>query len=161
MNLRSGRVGEPPRGARGREDARLDEHPSVHEQVFGTVAPEVQTSFGAVSMERAVDGLWGRPGLTMRDRRLITLTVLAASANGDALDAHLDGVLRSGDLTAPELEEAAVHLAHYAGWPVGSRFAAAAERALDRHDAVPADPTVGVGTIGVVGVGALGADVAA
>ena len=142
------------RGSRGRP---LVEHRSVHEQVFGVVAPTIDSSFGAVSMERAVDGLWSRPGLAMRDRRLITLTVLAASANDAALDAHLDGAVRSGDLDANELEEAAVHLAHYAGWPVGARFAAAAERALDRHRRM----TSSAAPVGVVGVGALGADVAA
>jgi 4-carboxymuconolactone decarboxylase len=33
---------------------------------------------------------------------------------------HLGAALRSGDFTADELHEWVLHLAHYAGWPVGS-----------------------------------------
>jgi 3-hydroxyisobutyrate dehydrogenase len=130
--------------------------PSVHEQVFGVAAPEVGTEFARVSGERVVAGLWDRGGLARRDRRLLTLAVLAAGPNDVALDAHLDGALAVGDLTPAELEEAAVHLAHYAGWPVGSRLALAAEAAVDRRRRAAA----AAGPVGVVGVGALGGDVA-
>ena len=67
----------------------MSDRPTVHEQVFGVAAPPIDTEFGRVSMERAVDGLWGRRGLEHRDRRLLTLAVVAASANDAALDAQL------------------------------------------------------------------------
>lgn len=134
----------------------MTDQPSVYEQVFGVPAPAAETAFAAVSQERVVDGLWARGVLGRRDRRLLTLAVVAASPNDAALEAHLDGALRSGDLTAAELDEAAVHLAHYAGWPVGARLSAALAAAVERARATwPLDRPVGV-----VGVGALGGDVA-
>jgi hypothetical protein len=99
-----------------------------------------------------VDGLWSRSGLGHRDGPLLTLAVLAAGPNDTALDVHLDGALRSGDLSASELEEAAVHLAHYARWPVGSRLAAAAATATERARAAwPLDGPVYSGLVALVG----------
>ena len=54
----------------------MSERPTVYEQVFGMAAPDVGTEFASVSQERVVDGLWSRPGLAHRDRRLLTLAVL-------------------------------------------------------------------------------------
>jgi 3-hydroxyisobutyrate dehydrogenase-like beta-hydroxyacid dehydrogenase/alkylhydroperoxidase/carboxymuconolactone decarboxylase family protein YurZ len=130
---------------------------STTERVFGYPAQAPATEFARISGERVVDGLWDRPGLPDRDRRLLTLAVLATAANDQALEVHLDGALRSGDLTAAQLEEAAIHLAHYAGWPAGARFEAHVRAAVERQrTAWPYD-----GPVGVVGIGALGFDVAA
>lgn len=134
----------------------MTDQPSVYQQVFGVPAPAATTAFAEVSQERVIDGLWARGGIGRRDRRLLTLAVVASSPNDVALEAHLDGALRSGDLTAAELDEVAVHLAHYAGWPVGARLSAAVQAAAERsRSAWPLERPVGV-----VGVGALGGDVA-
>jgi 3-hydroxyisobutyrate dehydrogenase-like beta-hydroxyacid dehydrogenase len=127
-----------------------------YSDVFGVPQPAVDTEFGRVSIERVVDGLWSRPSLDRRERRLLTLAVLASAPNDAALDQHIDAALLTGDLSARELEEVAVHLAHYAGWPAGSRFAGAVEAAVGRRRAAWA----GRPPVGVVGVGALGGDVA-
>ena len=110
----------------------MTDQPSVYQQVFGVPAPAATTAFAEVSRERVIDGLWERGGIGRRDRRLLTLAVVASSPNDAALEAHLDGALRSGDLTPAELDEVAVHLAHYAGWPVGARLSAAVQAAVER-----------------------------
>jgi alkylhydroperoxidase/carboxymuconolactone decarboxylase family protein YurZ len=59
-----------------------------------------------------------RPGLSPRDRSLVTVAVLAATYRPDQLISHLRLALANG-LTQDELAEALTHLAFYAGWPSG------------------------------------------
>ena len=59
-----------------------------------------------------------RPGLSPRDRSLVTVAVLAATYRPDQLNSHLRRALANG-LTQDELVEALTHLAFYAGWPSG------------------------------------------
>lgn len=60
--------------------------------------------------------VWERPGLSPRDRSLITVTTLAALYRTEQLGNHLRLALANG-LTKDELVEAMTHLAFYAGWP--------------------------------------------
>ena len=60
--------------------------------------------------------VWERPGLSPRDRSLVTVTTLAALYRTEQLGFHLDLALKNG-LSADELVEALTHLAFYAGWP--------------------------------------------
>lgn len=60
--------------------------------------------------------VWERPGLSPRDRSLVTVSVLAALYRGEQLGHHLGVALENG-LTVEELSEAITHLAFYAGWP--------------------------------------------
>jgi 4-carboxymuconolactone decarboxylase len=60
--------------------------------------------------------VWERPGLSPRDRSLVTVTTLAALYRTEQLGFHLRRALENG-LTKDELVEAITHLAFYAGWP--------------------------------------------
>ncbi|MFJ8021502.1 carboxymuconolactone decarboxylase family protein [Streptomyces sp. NPDC096311] len=60
--------------------------------------------------------VWERPGLSPRDRSLVTVTTLAALYRTEQLGFHLRRALENG-LTQDELVEAITHLAFYAGWP--------------------------------------------
>jgi 4-carboxymuconolactone decarboxylase len=60
--------------------------------------------------------VWQRPGLSPRDRSLITVTTLAALYRTEQLGYHLKLALENG-LSQQELAEAITHLAFYAGWP--------------------------------------------
>ncbi|MET7451312.1 carboxymuconolactone decarboxylase family protein [Streptomyces sp. NPDC005574] len=60
--------------------------------------------------------IWERPGLSPRDRSLVTVSVLAALYRGEQLPYHLGKALENG-LSVEELSEAITHLAFYAGWP--------------------------------------------
>ena len=69
------------------------------------------------TIEHLFANVWSRPGLSTRDRRLITLTVLMSLGNEMALTLHLDAARKSGDLKDEELDELVLHIAHYLGWP--------------------------------------------
>lgn len=60
--------------------------------------------------------IWERPGLSPRDRSLVTVIALASLYRTDQLAFHLGKALENG-VTKDELVEAITHLAFYAGWP--------------------------------------------
>jgi 4-carboxymuconolactone decarboxylase len=60
--------------------------------------------------------LWERPGLSKRDRSLVTLAALIATYRPEQLESHLTRAINNG-VTAEEIGEAITHLAFYAGWP--------------------------------------------
>ena len=60
--------------------------------------------------------VWSRPELGRRDRSLVTVASLVTSGSSDQLRSHL-ALAKENGLTEPELSEAIVHLAFYAGWP--------------------------------------------
>jgi len=59
------------------------------------------------------------PGITLRERRLITLALLAAQGRSDQLKDHVRGAIRAG-IVKEVLLELMIHVAHYAGWPAGA-----------------------------------------
>jgi 4-carboxymuconolactone decarboxylase len=60
--------------------------------------------------------IWERPGLSKRDRSLITLAALMALCRPDQLKGHTQRALGNG-VTKEEIGELITHLAFYAGWP--------------------------------------------
>ena len=67
--------------------------------------------------EKVVYGeVWERPGLSKRDRSLITVAALVALARPDFVKTHMERALNNG-VTKQEISELITHLAFYAGWP--------------------------------------------
>ncbi|MEU9635686.1 carboxymuconolactone decarboxylase family protein [Streptomyces tendae] len=78
--------------------------------------------------------VWERPGLSPRDRSLVTVGVLAALYRSEQLPHHL-GVALDNGLTAEELSEAITHLAFYAGWPNAMTAITLLKRIADERSA--------------------------
>lgn len=67
--------------------------------------------------EKVVYGdVWERPGLSKRDRSLITVAALTAMYRGDQLTGHIERALANG-VTREEIGEVITHMALYSGWP--------------------------------------------
>lgn len=60
--------------------------------------------------------IWERPGLSKRDRSVITVSALVAMNRTEQLPFHLRRALENG-VTKDELVELITHLAFYSGWP--------------------------------------------
>ena len=60
--------------------------------------------------------IWERPGLSKRDRSLITVAALMAMYRPEQLKGHTERALANG-VTKEEIGEIITHLAFYAGWP--------------------------------------------
>ena len=91
-------------------------------QLFASVmadeAPPPDTTLTAVGvMAFEFGAIWARPGLSRRDRRILTLTCASAAAAESTVEAHVGAALRTGDLTVEEMQEAILHVAVYLGWP--------------------------------------------
>lgn len=81
-------------------------------QELATIAPKLVE----VTNEVLFADIWERPGLSPRDRSLVTVSVPAALYRSEQPGCHL-GVALDNGLSAKELSEAITHLAFYAGWP--------------------------------------------
>ncbi|GIX15570.1 MAG: 4-carboxymuconolactone decarboxylase [Paracoccaceae bacterium] len=66
--------------------------------------------------EGAWGSVWSRPGLSRRDRSLITLALLAALGNHEEVAMHVRATANTG-ATPEEIIEAMLHVAVYAGVP--------------------------------------------
>jgi 4-carboxymuconolactone decarboxylase len=64
--------------------------------------------------------VWSRPGLSRRDRRLITLTCVGAADTQEPIESHVYAALNSDDLTYEAMLEFVLHFAVYCGWPKAS-----------------------------------------
>ena len=75
--------------------------------------------------------VWQRPGLSPRDRSLITVAALTAGGNAEQLTFHLQYAKDNG-VTEEELIELITHLAFYAGWPKAFSAMAVATQVFGR-----------------------------
>ncbi|HUO80253.1 MAG TPA: carboxymuconolactone decarboxylase family protein [Steroidobacteraceae bacterium] len=90
---------------------------------FADIAPAL-----ADYTDRVLFGdVWKRPGLSPRDRSLITVATLVALYRTNELPFHLQRALGNG-VSREELIELITHLAFYAGWPAASSAIAAARK---------------------------------
>jgi 4-carboxymuconolactone decarboxylase len=64
-------------------------------------------------------GVWQRPGLSPRDRSLVTISALIALYRGNELPFHMKKALENG-IVGDEIIEVITHLAFYSGWPTAS-----------------------------------------
>lgn len=90
----------------------MTDHPSPAQRLFGDIAPGLAELTDTVLF----GDVWERPGLSPRDRSLVTIAALVALYRTNELPPHLRRALDNG-VTQEELVEAITHLAFYAGWP--------------------------------------------
>src|SRR5438046_804405 len=74
--------------------------------------------------------VWKRPGLSPRDRSLVTVACLVALYRINEMPFHLKRALENG-VTRDELIETITHLAFYAGWPTASTALSIARRVFE------------------------------
>lgn len=101
--------------------------PSPSRDKVRTVAPQLidlteKVLFGDV---------WERPGLSKRDRSLITVATLVALNRTEQLVGHLERALNNG-VTKDEIGELVTHLAFYAGWPCAMSGALVAKDVFEK-----------------------------
>src|SRR4029077_12332336 len=89
----------------------MTEAQSRAQQLMGDLAPKL----AELTDEVLLGDVWTRPGLSPRDRSLVTVAALVALNRTDQLRSHLGRALDNG-VTQDELAEMVTHLAFYAGW---------------------------------------------
>lgn len=96
------------------------------QKAFGDIAPKLAD----ISDQVLFGDVWERPGLSLRDRSLITITSLISLYRINELPFHLKKALENG-VTRDEIAEAITHLAFYAGWPCASTAVAMARKVFE------------------------------
>jgi 4-carboxymuconolactone decarboxylase len=86
--------------------------PSAAQKLFGDFDPKL----AELSDNVLYADVWERPGLSKRDRSLITVAALIALNRPEQLRAHLQ-LARKNGVTKDEVVEVITQLAFYAGWP--------------------------------------------
>jgi len=98
---------------------------SARDEVRGTVPKLIDLS------EKVLYGdVWERPGLSKRDRSLVTVAALVAMYRGDQLKGHLERALANG-VTRDEIGEVITHLSFYSGWPTAMTAARIATKVFE------------------------------
>ena len=100
--------------------------PSTAHKAFGDIAP----ALADITDNVLFGDVWQRPGLSPRDRSLITVSSLISLYRVNELPLHLKTALENG-VTRDELIEVITHLAFYSGWPTASTALSIARRVFE------------------------------
>jgi len=95
--------------------------------LIGDIAPK----FADLTEDVLFGDIWDRPGLSKRDRSLITVASLVALNRTEQLPYHLGRALENG-ITKEELIESITHLAFYSGWPTAMSAVLLAKRVFEQ-----------------------------
>lgn len=82
------------------------------QQLLGDIAPGLAT----LTDEVLFGQVWERPGLSKRDRSLITCAALVVTGKTEQMQSHFPRAIANG-VSLDELVEMITHLAFYGGWP--------------------------------------------
>ena len=110
-------------GARAAGMAKMDE-------VYGfSVDPDtVPGPYVDVTVDHLFGAVWTREALGLRDRRMLTIGVLAALGLSNLSEIQFRAALERDELTEEQVREVVLHLTHYIGWPLSTGLNTAAER---------------------------------
>jgi len=97
-----------------------------------TVMQEIAPHLTELSADVLFGDVWERPGLSKRDRSLITVAVLAALYRTDQLRGHIRRALDNG-VTKKEIGEVITHVAFYGGWPTAANAVQVAKQVVDER----------------------------
>jgi 4-carboxymuconolactone decarboxylase len=97
------------------------------QQLMGDIAPKL----AELTDDVLFGDVWERPGLSKRDRSLVTISALIAMNRPEQLRSHLVRA-RANGVTDDEMIEVITHLAFYSGWPNAVTAVAVARDALQK-----------------------------
>jgi 4-carboxymuconolactone decarboxylase len=102
-------------------------------EVYAWEMPDLPGDYFALTVDHLFGRIWTRDGLSMRDRRMMVIAVVTALGLDDLLEVQVNAVLQNGELTPDELNEMAVFITHYVGFPLGSRLNGVITRVVGRR----------------------------
>jgi 4-carboxymuconolactone decarboxylase len=133
---------EPPMAENTGRSERYRQGMATRRAVLGDVhvnrAELSTTQFDEPFQELITEGAWGsvwsRPGLTKRERSLITIALLAALGQDDEVAMHVRATANTG-ATRQDICEALLHVAIYAGVPAANHAIKIAKQVFEQVDA--------------------------
>ena len=95
-----------------------------------SVMAEISPKLAEITADVLFGDVWERPGLSKRDRSLITVAALVALYRTDQLRGHIRRSLENG-VSKEEIGEVINHMAFYAGWPTAANAVRVAKEVFD------------------------------
>ena len=96
-----------------------------------------QTGFDAEFQAFITEGAWGsvwsRPGLSRRERSIVTIALLAALGHDEEVAMHVRATVNTG-CSPDDIREALLHVAVYAGVPAANRAFRIAKEELAKRE---------------------------
>lgn len=80
---------------------------------------QVAPDFAKLTSDFLFGEIWKKPGLSNRDKSLVTISTLVALNRIEQMEYHFKFGLQNG-LTKEEIVAAISHIAFYAGWPTAA-----------------------------------------
>jgi 4-carboxymuconolactone decarboxylase len=118
-----------PQSARARGIAKM-----VEVYGFSVDPDEIAGPYVDFTVDHLFGAIWTRPELEIRDRRLMTIGVLAALGKAPLLEIQFQSALDRGEMTEEQVRETVLHLTHYIGWPLSTEMNAVAEKVIARRN---------------------------
>lgn len=76
-----------------------------------------QNAFFDNMIEQLFGEVWTREALSLRDRRLVTMGIIAALGEPGTFCIQVQSAVKNGELSAEQVREMLIHIAQYAGYP--------------------------------------------
>ena len=102
---------------------------------------EFDAPFQELITKLAWGGVWSRPGLQLRERSLITISLLAALGHDEEVAMHVRAAENTG-ASREDIAEALLHVAIYAGVPAANRAFKVAKKVFAERDCEPKASTI-------------------
>ena len=103
------------------EDEALTRGLEMMDKVYGASAQEMMAGvtefpYPSETVRNLFANVWARPGLSIRDRRLLVIGATAMLGRADLIETQVIGAILNEELDDQQLEEVALQLAFYTGW---------------------------------------------
>ncbi len=94
------------------------------------VPPAGANAFADLMLEQLFAEVWTRPALSIRDRRLLIMGVIAALGEGTTWKIQLKAALKNQELTPEQARETLIQLVQYIGYPRAASLLGPTEEAI-------------------------------
>ncbi len=123
------------------DDSRYERGMAVRRRVLGdrhvdevsARSTALDDDFQTFITESAWGSVWARPGLTLRERSMVTLALLAALGHDEEVAMHVRATANTG-ASRDDIMEALLHVAIYAGVPRANHAIKIVKQTFDEMD---------------------------
>ncbi|MBK7948772.1 MAG: carboxymuconolactone decarboxylase family protein [Deltaproteobacteria bacterium] len=99
------------------------------------VAPPEGNVFTDIMLEQVFAEVWSRDVLSIRDRRILLLGIIAEKGEPMTFGIQVKAALKNGELTPAEVRELLLMIAQYAGYPRAAAIVGIVEQKIAEVEA--------------------------
>ena len=103
------------------------------------IVPPPGYAFADVMLSQLFAELWTRDTLSMRDKRILLLGIIAEKGESSTFKIQVKASLKRGEMNAAEARELLLFIAQYAGYPRAASMLVPLEEAISEYEKWAAD----------------------